>query len=67
MWNSLIVAVSTTPIATFFGTAIAMRGLYRFHFLGFYRGLMFMPMLMPDIVLGIALLIFFVTSGFSSA
>ncbi len=64
VWNSLIIATSTTLIATVFGTAIAI-GLYRFDFLGqrFYRVIMFMPMLMPDIVLGIALLIFFVNSG----
>lgn len=64
VWNSLVIATSTTLIATVFGTAIAI-GLYRFDFLGqrFYRVIMFMPMLMPDIVLGIALLIFFVNSG----
>lgn len=64
VWNSLVIATSTTLIATVFGTAIAI-GLYRFNFLGqrFYRVIMFMPMLMPDIVLGIALLIFFVNSG----
>ncbi|WP_457579912.1 ABC transporter permease [Ensifer canadensis] len=64
VWNSLAIATSTTLIATVFGTAIAI-GLYRFDFLGqrFYRVIMFMPMLMPDIVLGIALLIFFVNSG----
>ena len=64
VWNSLVIATSTTLIATIFGTAIAI-GLYRFDFLGqrFYRVIMFMPMLMPDIVLGIALLIFFVNSG----
>ncbi len=64
VWNSLVIATSTTLIATVFGTAIAI-GLYRFEFLGqrFYRVIMFMPMLMPDIVLGIALLIFFVNSG----
>lgn len=66
VWNSLVIATSTTLIATVFGTAIAI-GLYRFDFLGqrFYRVIMFMPMLMPDIVLGIALLIFFVNSGIS--
>src|SRR3546814_14882347 len=32
-------------------------------FRGFYRALMFMPMMMPDIVLCIALLIFFVSIG----
>lgn len=62
--NSLLIAASTTTIATVFGTAIAL-ALYRFDFLGrrFYRVLMFAPMLMPDIVLGIALLIFFVGAG----
>lgn len=62
--NSLIIAVSTTVIATIFGTAIAL-AIHRFAFFGkrAYRVLMFMPMLMPDIVLGIALLIFFVGAG----
>ena len=36
---------------------------FRFRLRGFYRGLLFLPMIMPDIVLGIALLIFFVTIG----
>ena len=62
--NSLVIAGSTTVIATLLGTAIAI-ALYRFRFTGerFYRVMMFMPMLMPDIVLGIALLIFFVSAG----
>lgn len=64
VWNSLVIAASTTVIATILGTAIAI-GLYRFDFFGrrLYRAVMFMPMLMPDIVLGIALLIFFVNAG----
>jgi len=64
VWNSLIIASSTTAISTVLGTAVAI-ALYRFAFFGkrFYRTVMFMPMLMPDIVLGIALLIFFVNSG----
>ena len=63
--NSLIVAVITTTISTFIGTATALAlARYRFRLRGFYRGLMFMPMIMPDIVLGIGLLIFFVTAGF---
>jgi spermidine/putrescine transport system permease protein len=62
--NSLMVAAATTTIATVLGTSTAL-ALYRFNFLGkrFYRTLMFAPMLMPDIVLGIALLIFFVGIG----
>lgn len=64
--NSLIVAALTTTVATVLGTATAL-ALYRFNFLGkrFYRVLMFAPILMPDIVLGIALLIFFVGVGIS--
>ncbi|PSJ60911.1 ABC transporter permease [Pseudaminobacter soli (ex Li et al. 2025)] len=64
--NSLKIATATTIIATVFGTAIAL-ALHRFNFVGqgFYRVVMFMPMLMPDIVLGIALLIFFVNAGIS--
>lgn len=64
--NSFIVAVTTTTVSTVLGTATAL-ALYRFNFLGkkFYRVLLFVPMLMPDIVLGIALLIFFVGAGMS--
>lgn len=64
--NSFIVAATTTAISTVLGTATAL-ALYRFSFLGkkFYRVLLFVPMLMPDIVLGIALLIFFVGAGMS--
>ena len=63
--NSLIVALTTTAISTVIGTATALAlARYRFRMRGFYRGLMFMPMIMPDIVLGIGLLIFFVTIGF---
>ena len=62
--NSLIVACSTTLISTVLGTSVAVAvARYRFRLRGFYRGLMFMPMIMPDIVLGIALLIFFVNFG----
>ena len=62
--NSLKIAAATTVISTVLGTAMAL-ALHRFNFLGkrFYQVAMFMPMLMPDIVLGIALLIFFVSAG----
>ncbi|RZS72802.1 spermidine/putrescine transport system permease protein [Phyllobacterium myrsinacearum] len=62
--NSLLIALSTTAVATLFGTAAAL-AVHRFHFFGkrLYRVLLFLPMLMPDIVLGIALLIFFVSAG----
>jgi spermidine/putrescine transport system permease protein len=62
--NSLLIASSTTLISTVLGTAIAL-AIYRYNFFGarFYRVFMFTPMLIPDIVLGIALLIFFVNAG----
>ena len=60
--TSLIVAFSTTSFSTVVGTATAL-ALYRYRFRmqSFYQGLLYMPMVMPDIILGIALLIFFVT------
>ena len=62
--NSLSVAAFTTTISTVLGTMTAL-ALYRHRFRAqrFYQGLLYMPMVMPDIVLGIALLVFFVTFG----
>ena len=62
--NSLLVSTTTTTISTFIGTMTALAlARFRFKFKAFYRALIFLPMLIPDIVLGIALLIFFVTIG----
>lgn len=63
--NSLIVALSASAISTAIGTATAL-ATARFEFFGkrIYQALLFLPMIMPDIVLGIALLIFFVGAGF---
>jgi spermidine/putrescine transport system permease protein len=62
--TSLTVAAFTTTIATVVGTATAIAlNRYRFRASPFYRGFLFLPMMMPDIVLGIGLLIFFVTIG----
>lgn len=62
--TSLSVALTTTLFSTVVGTLTALAvARYRFRLQGFYRFLLFMPMVMPDIVLGIALLIFFVSVG----
>ena len=62
--NSLIVSTTTTTISTFIGTMTALAlARFRFKLKSFYRALIFLPMLIPDIVLGIALLIYFVTIG----
>lgn len=62
--TSLTVAAVTTTISTVIGTATAIAlARYRFAAKGFYNGFLMLPMMMPDIVLGIGLLIFFVTIG----
>ncbi|WP_221799543.1 ABC transporter permease [Oceanobacter mangrovi] len=62
--TSLTVAALATITATVLGTSTAVAmARYRFRMQGFYRLLLFVPMVMPDIVLGIALLIFFVGAG----
>ncbi|WP_437879714.1 ABC transporter permease [Pseudomonas sp. LRF_L74] len=62
--TSLVVALCTTTLSTLVGTLTALAlARHRFRLQGFYRVLLYMPMLMPDIVLGIALLIFFVGIG----
>lgn len=62
--TSLTVALCTTAISTVIGTATAIAlARYRFRLRAFYNGFLMLPMMMPDIVLGIGLLIFFVTLG----
>jgi spermidine/putrescine transport system permease protein len=62
--NSLTVASFTTTISTIMGTATAIAlARYRFRLRGFYSAFLYLPMMMPDIVLGIGLLIFFVSIG----
>ena len=63
--HSAIVALCASMLSTAIGTATAL-GLARhdFRLKRVYQGLLVLPMVMPDIVLGIALLIFFVGAGF---
>ena len=62
--TSLTVAALTTMISTVLGTAMAIAlGRNRFRGRGALNGFLLLPMMMPDIVLGIGLLIFFVTLG----
>jgi spermidine/putrescine transport system permease protein len=58
--NSLLIAVISTLLATIFGTAIAL-ALERFHFPGrkAVETLLFLPIIMPEITIGISLLVFF--------
>ena len=58
--NSLLIAVISTLLATIFGTMIAL-ALERFHFPGrkTVETLLFLPIIMPEIAIGISLLVFF--------
>jgi spermidine/putrescine transport system permease protein len=58
--NSLIVAAVSTVIATILGTMLAL-ALERFRFRGrtIIEGLLLLPIIIPDIAMGISLLVFF--------
>jgi spermidine/putrescine transport system permease protein len=59
-WNSIVVAVISTIIATILGTmtGIAMER-FRFPFRKTYDGILYLPVIVPDIVMGVSLLAFF--------
>ncbi|MGL5063548.1 MAG: ABC transporter permease [Microcoleus sp.] len=58
--NSLLIAAVSSILATVFGTAIAL-ALERFHFPGkkAIETLLFLPVIMPEITIGISMLVFF--------
>ncbi|MBE9185970.1 ABC transporter permease [Microcoleus sp. LEGE 07076] len=58
--NSLLIAAISTALATIFGTMLAL-ALERFHFPGrkAVEALLFLPIIMPEITIGISLLVFF--------
>ncbi|MEC4802951.1 MAG: ABC transporter permease [Jaaginema sp. PMC 1079.18] len=58
--NSMIVGIISTLLATIMGTAIAI-ALERFRFRGrsLLEGLLFIPIIIPDITMGVSLLVFF--------
>ena len=62
--NSLIVATFTTIASVVLGTAGAWL-LNRYHYRGasFLETLVFLPMIVPEVILGVSLLILFVTIG----
>ncbi|GAB7388908.1 hypothetical protein BSNK01_27460 [Bacillaceae bacterium] len=58
--NSLVIAILSTLISTMVGTLAAV-GMYRYHFRGksVLDGLLYLPIVIPEIVMGISLLAFF--------
>lgn len=62
--NSLTVAFTSTIVATMVGTLAAV-GMYRYHFRGktALDGLLYLPIVIPEIVMGISLLAFYALVG----
>jgi spermidine/putrescine transport system permease protein len=63
--NSLIVGVVSTAFATVIGTLVALAlGRYTFRGEGFTRNLLYLPIIIPEIVIGAALVTFFGAAAF---
>lgn len=64
--NTLIVAITSTLISTIIGTISAF-GLYKFNFKGkkLINGILYIPIVIPEIVLGISLLSIYTLMNFS--
>jgi len=62
--NSLIIAISSSTVATILGTLAAF-AFYRYRFVGrkVMYSFIYVLMMSPDIVMGISLLMFFITLG----
>lgn len=60
LWNSLIIAVTSSATATVLGTLAAI-GItwYKFFGKGYIQSISFLPMVLPEVIMGISLLIFF--------
>ena len=62
--NSLVIALGSASAATILGSLAAVgTSRYRFRLRGVVKGLSFMPMLFPEIVVGVSLLVFFAGVG----
>jgi len=61
LWNSLIVGVSATIVSTILGTTAAFAlHLYKTKLQKVHYGLVYTPLVIPDILTGISLLLFFI-------
>ena len=63
-WNSIFIAITSATAATIIGTIGAIGvNWYRFRLRGYVRTISFLPMVLPDIILGVSLAIFFAGVG----
>lgn len=60
MWSTLFIGLSSALISTMIGTLAAV-GMYKYNFKGktVLDGMLYVPVIIPEIVMGIALLMFF--------
>ena len=60
LWNSMVVAITSSLTATVLGTLAAI-GItwYKFFGKGYIQSISFLPMVLPEVIMGISLLIFF--------
>ncbi|MCR5724938.1 MAG: ABC transporter permease [Treponema sp.] len=60
LWNSLVVAVLSSIVATILGTLAAI-GITWYRFFGkqYIQSISFLPMVLPEVIMGVSLLIFF--------
>ncbi|MCL2139719.1 MAG: ABC transporter permease [Treponema sp.] len=64
--NSIIIAVSSALTATVIGTLGAIGvNWYRFRFRTYVQAISFMPMILPEIIIGVSLSVFFAGTGIS--
>lgn len=66
--NSIVIALLTTVVATIIGAMAAlMLWRFRFPFKGAYEGFLALPIVIPEICMGVALLLFFINTGMMEA
>ena len=59
-WNSILIAMTSAATATVLGTFGAVGvNWYRFRLRGYVQAVSFLPMILPEIIIGVSLLIFF--------
>ena len=64
MTNSIVIAFLATIVATVLGALVALlMWRFRFPFKGSYEGFMALPIVIPEICMGVAMLLFFASTG----
>ncbi|MCQ2578469.1 MAG: ABC transporter permease [Treponema sp.] len=60
LWNSLVVAVTSSLVATILGSMAAI-GIkwYKFHGRNYIQAVSFLPMVLPEVIMGVSMLVFF--------